>query len=64
MISIASTLRLLTVGAVLGGTLLAAGCGSPEPATRTTTTERITTAQPPPVTQTTTTTTDQIRQSH
>lgn len=64
MTSIASILRLLTVGAMFGGTLLTAGCGSPEPVTRTTTTQQTTTVQPPPVTETTTTTTHQIQQSH
>jgi len=64
MITISSTLRILTVGAMLTGTLLLADCGgSPERVTRTTTTEESTSVQPPPVS-TTTTTTEQVQQSH
>jgi hypothetical protein len=59
-----STLRLFTVGTLLGGALLAAGCSGPEKIATTTTTEQTTTAQPAPVTSTTTTTTKEIGQSH
>jgi len=60
-----STLRILTIGAVLTGTCLAAGCGSsPDRVTSTTTTEQTTRAPPPPTVSTTTTTTEQVRQSH
>jgi len=65
MTRMTSTFRLLTLGALFGSTLLAAGCGSePDKVTRTTTSEQITTAQPAPVTHTETTTTEQVRQSH
>jgi hypothetical protein len=60
-----STLRFLTLGAVLIGTGLVAGCGSsPERVTSTTVTERTTSAPPPPAVSTTTTTTEQVRQLH
>lgn len=59
-----SALRMLTVSALMTGTLLVAACGSPEHQSRTTTTEQTTTSQPPPSVSTTTTTTDQIHQSH
>jgi len=66
MTRIIPAFRILTLGAVLTGTCLAAGCGSspPETVSRTTTTEQITSAPPPPVVSTTTTTTEQVRQSH
>jgi hypothetical protein len=54
----------LTVGmALIAGTAVLAGCGGPEPVTRTTTTteQTTTTAPPPPVTSTTTTTTQQTQ---
>jgi hypothetical protein len=62
----ASILRTLTIGAVLTGTLVLAGCGgSPERETTTTTVERTSAAPaPPPSVSTTTTTTEQVRQSH
>jgi hypothetical protein len=53
----ASYLRLLTIAALLAGTGLVSGCGSPDPTTSTTTTEQTTTAPAPPVTSSTTTTT-------
>jgi hypothetical protein len=62
-----SAFRILTIGAVLSGTCLAAGCGSsPATVSRTTTTEQTTSAPPlpPPAVSTTTTTTEQVRQSH
>jgi hypothetical protein len=65
MTRMTSTFRLLTLGALFGGTLLAAGCGGgPDKVTRSTTSEQITTTHPAPVTQTETTTTEQIHQSH
>jgi hypothetical protein len=68
MTRIIPAFRILTLGAVLTGTCLAAGCGSspPETVSRTMTTEQITSAPPlpPPVVSTTTTTTEQVRQSH
>jgi ABC-type glycerol-3-phosphate transport system substrate-binding protein len=53
----------LTVGmALIAGTAVLAGCGGPEPVTRTTTTEQTTTTTPPPpATSTTTTTTQQTQ---
>jgi hypothetical protein len=64
MIETTSALRLATLGALLGGALLTAGCGGPDRVTRTTTSEETSTVQQPPITGTTTTTTEQIRQSH
>jgi len=60
-----STLRVLTVSALLTGTFLLAGCGgSPERVTSTTTTERTVAAPPPPpAVSTTTTTTERVQQS-
>jgi hypothetical protein len=64
MTTMISTLRIVTVGAMLTGTLLLADCGgSPERVTRTTTTEESRTVQPPPAVSTTTTTTEQIQQT-
>ena len=67
MTSMISGLRVLTLGAVLTGTLALTACGSPEPVT-TTTTERTTTMTPtyaapppPPPYSTTTTTTRQVQ---
>lgn len=57
-------LRLLTVAALLAGTVAITGCGSSDHVTKTTTTERTTTTTtpPPPVSSsTTTTTTEQTR---
>jgi ABC-type glycerol-3-phosphate transport system substrate-binding protein len=52
----------LTVGiALIAGMAVLAGCGGPEPVTRTTITEQTTTTTPPPVTSTTTTTTQQTQ---
>jgi len=56
MTSTTPCLRLLTVAALLTGTALVAGCGSPDRVSRTTTTEQ-TTYAPPPVDYSTSTTT-------
>jgi hypothetical protein len=52
----------LTVGmGLIAGTAVLAGCGGPEPVTRTTSTEQTTTTAPPPVSSTTATTTQQAQ---
>jgi len=62
MIRTTSSLRLLTSVALFAGTMLVAGCGSPDKVTKTTTTEQTTSTMAPPVaTSTTTTTTRQIQ---
>jgi hypothetical protein len=66
MTSMISGFRVLTLGAVLTGTLALTACGGPEPVT-TTTTERTTTtmptyaAPPPSPYSSTTTTTRQVQ---
>jgi len=60
MTSMTPSLRLLTVLTLLTGTILVAGCSSPDKVTKTTTTtEQISTTTPPPVVSSTTTTTVQ-----
>jgi len=46
MIFATSCLRLLALTALLTGTVLAAGCSSPDKVTKTTTTEQTTTTSP------------------
>lgn len=53
---------LAVAAALLAGTAVLAGCGSPRPeVTRTSSTEQTTTTTPPPVVSTTTTTTQRVQ---
>ena len=62
MIHEPSRLGLTGGMALIAGTAVLAGCGGPEPVTRTISTEQTTTTTPPPPTTSTTTTTTQQTQ--